>query len=447
MKRCLAVLVLLVPSWLPTAVSADPIPEGAVAQNVRAIGYSELGGRPAFKMAIRELSGRWYLYVTHFWTPGWSVVDVTDPADPTVAKFLPWDKNAYTWQIDLAGDRMITGLEALRSFPNFGRAGPSDEGVLIWSIANPVEPRLLGQFRTGAGGTHRNFYAGGRYMHLAAGMPGYDGNIYVIVDIADPTNPKEAGRWWVPGQHVAGGEQPDRVLQRGETAPGAFVSLHGPPYVVGDLAYLPYGAAGMIVLDISEPTRPRQIGRLPFSPPFHSVFGVHTVLPLPEQGIAYINSEDVSYGRGPANFAGIVDIADPARPTLLSLLPQPQPPVGASYGSFAEKGGWSGPHNANLLQHNPDVQKQGDLFYLAHFNAGLRVYDVSNRRNPREAGFFLPPEPRRRFGPMPQGPLVTQSEDVLVDRRGLIYVTDKNQGLWVLQYTGPVPAPPSGRQQ
>src|SRR5256885_5479783 len=55
---------------------------------------------------------------------------------------------------------------------------------------------------TGGTGTHRNFYANGRYMHLAAGMPGYSGNIYVIVDISNPATPVEAGRWWVPGQHT-----------------------------------------------------------------------------------------------------------------------------------------------------------------------------------------------------------------------------------------------------
>jgi myo-inositol-hexaphosphate 3-phosphohydrolase len=32
---------------------------------------------------------------------------------------------------------------------------------------------------------------------------------------------------------------------------------------------------------------------------------------------------------------------------------------------------------------------------------------------------------------MPQGELVTQTEDVLVDRRGYLYISDKNQGLWV----------------
>ena len=83
------------------------------------------------------------------------------------------------------------------------------------------------------------------------------------------------------------------------------------------------------------------------------------------------------------------------------------------------------------------MQRQGDLFYIAHFNAGLRVYDVANVRTPREVGYFIPPEPTRRYGPMPEDALVLQTEDVVVDRRGYIYISDKNQGLWILRYTGP----------
>lgn len=37
---------------------------------------------------------------------------------------------------------------------------------------------------------------------------------------------------------------------------------------------------------------------------------------------------------------------------------------------------------------------------------------------------------------MPQTKLVTQTEDVLVDTRGNIYITDKQWGLFVLRYTG-----------
>jgi len=42
----------------------------------------------------------------------------------------------------------------------------------------------------------------------------------------------------------------------------------------------------------------------------------------------------------------------------------------------------------------------------------------------------------KRYGPLPKK-LVAQSEDVLVDARGYIYLTEKNQGLWILRYTGP----------
>jgi hypothetical protein len=42
----------------------------------------------------------------------------------------------------------------------------------------------------------------------------------------------------------------------------------------------------------------------------------------------------------------------------------------------------------------------------------------------------------KRYGPLPKK-FVAQSEDVLVDARGYIYLTEKNQGLWILRYGGP----------
>ncbi|MGW6504515.1 LVIVD repeat-containing protein [Nonomuraea angiospora] len=415
------------------------VPAGQYARNVELVGYTDMDHRPAFKMAIRRVGNRWYLYTGHFWDSGWSVVDVTDPRRPEVVAFVPGPKDTWTLQVDLHGDIMVTALEQI--FPNFGgdpEAG-FEEGIYIWDIKDPVRPRRLGHYRTGGTGTHRNLYPGGRHVHVAAGAPGFRGNIYTIVDIEDPARPREVGRWWVPGQRDD--EQGPPPAERPHThgfccADSADVSLHGPPYVAGDLAYLPYGAAGLIVLDISDVTTPVPVGGLNFSPPFHSRFGVHGVLPVPDRKIAFANSEDVSYGKGAAPHASIVDISDPAHPWLLSLFPTPEPPPGAPYPDFPSRGGWSGPHNINHHQHHPDVQRQGDLFYIAHFNAGLRVYDVSNTRLPREVGYFVPPDPTRRYGPMPEGRLVAQTEDVVVDRRGYIYISDKNQGVHVLRYTG-----------
>ena len=74
--------------------------------------------------------------------------------------------------------------------------------------------------------------------------------------------------------------------------------------------------------------------------------------------------------------------------------------------------------------------------YLTYFNAGLRVYEISDATLPKEVAWFLPPDPVHRYGPQPVGSLVEQTEDVLVDTRGYIYVTNKNQGLWILKLDG-----------
>jgi len=67
------------------------------------------------------------------------------------------------------------------------------------------------------------------------------------------------------------------------------------------------------------------------------------------------------------------------------------------------------------------------------------VFDISNARLPKEVGYFIPPDPVKRYGPVPDK-LVEQTEDVLVDRCGYVYITNKNQGMWILRYTGPRPA-------
>src|SRR5438128_2434140 len=348
-----------------TPAGPSTVPTGAVMSNVRVIGYTEMEGRPPFKLSIQERRGRWYLYAGHLWHRGWTILDVTDPARPSVANFVPGPTNTWTIQMEIAGDTMITALEKIA--PGWGGepSQPNDEGVLIWGLTDPARPQRLGQYKTGGTGTHRNFYAGGRYMHLAAGMSGYRGNIYVIVDISNPASPVEAGRWWVPGQHVAGGE-----------TPRPDVSVHGPPYVEGNLVYIPYGEAGLVILDISDVAHPKLVGQLPFTPPFLGFIGAHSELPLSTRKIAVVNSEAIQEDcKEPLNHASVVDIANPAKPTLLSMFPLPVPPPGSRYRNFCEKGGRFGPHNLNQLYHNPSVERSDRLMYLTYFNAGLRIVD------------------------------------------------------------------------
>jgi hypothetical protein len=396
------------------------IPQGYFAQNIEPIGYHDLDGKPAFKLAMQEVNGRWYLYLAHLWHRGWSILDVSDPSSPELITYIPGPENTWTIQIQVADGKMITGLE--RIAPGWGGSDdkPFSEGFFIWDVSEPTKPRRLGHFQTGGTGTHRNFYDGGNLVHGAAGAPGFDKKIYRIVDIADPTRPREVGRFWLP-------EQADDAVKT-----GARLSCHGPAHVEGSRVYLPYGDGGGIIVDISDLTKPEMIGQIAFRG-ICSTQGIHTFLPLPRRKIALINDEAIREdGDEDLNMAGIVDIRNEQQPRMLSFFPLPVPPPESGLKNFYEKGGRFGPHNQHHPNHQPCLQDRDDITYLTYFNAGLRVYDIRDPRTPKEFAYFIPPDPKTRIGIKPSR-LVAQTEDVLVDRRGCIYISDKNLGIYILR--------------
>jgi hypothetical protein len=405
---------------------AEPIPPGWQAQNVQPIGFSSLQGRfGAFKLSIKQANGRWYLYMGHSFDSGWSILDVTDPKDPKYVKFIPGPKGVLTSQVTLAGNIMMTALAG----------GPGNEtgaAVLIWDISDPTNPKKISEWKGGQSGSHRNSYPGGRYAYMATSMPGYRGNIFVILDVADPAHPTEAGRYWTPGQKD--GEAPSTSY------PSSF---HGPASISpdGKLATMPY-TPSIVNLDISDVAHPKLLGALQMTPPFAKVGGqsVHTVLPLWDRQLLFASSEAMASEckDDGMHFAALIDNKDPAKPRLLSMFPVPRPPAGAPYKDFCAKGGRFGPHNVNQQIHLPEVEKPGNLFYIAYFNAGLRIFDISNPQLPTETGWFVPPErpdaPGGQSGP--HASPVNWTEEVLVDTRGNIYICDDKWGVFVLRYTG-----------
>lgn len=398
----------------------QPIPKPYLANNIEVLGYHDLGGKPAFKLAMQEVGGRWYLYMGHLWHRGWSILEVTDPSSPRYVAFVPGPENSWTIQVQVAEKKMITALE--RIAPGWGGAEekPYAEGFLIWDVSDPEKPRQIGHYQTQSTGTHRNFYDGGSLVHVAGGAPGFDKKIYQIVDISDPGNPKEISRFWLP-------EQVEEVAK-----PGARISCHGPAHVEGTRAYLSYGEGGAIIVDLSDMTSPRMVSRLVFRG-ISNHHGIHTYLPLPRRKLALINDEAINEnGEENLNVAGIVDLHEENEPRLISLFPQPLPPPETGLKNFFDKGGRFGPHNQHHPNHQPCLEDRDDIAYLTYFNAGLRIYDIRDGRTPKEIAYFIPPDPKQRIGTKPSR-LVAQTEDVLVDRRGCIYISDKNQGIYILR--------------
>jgi len=78
------------------------------------------------------------------------------------------------------------------------------------------------------------------------------------------------------------------------------------------------------------------------------------------------------------------------------------------------------------------------MLAVTYFSAGLRIYTIEDPCYPEEIGWFVPGPPAIRHGPRPRGMLVSHFEDVLVDRRGNIFCTDSNHGLFVLRSVAPL---------
>lgn len=412
-------------------------PDALEQHRIDLAGYHDLEGRPAFKIALQNPGDRWYLYLGHFWDSGWSILDVTDPTNPEYVRFIEGPDHTSTGQVQVADGLLVTALEKPRTYDGDGY----EEGAYIWDVeTDPTDPTRLGHYETGGHGTHRNYYCGGRYAYMSAKLadsPVEFSYVPTLVDLADPSNPTEVTRWGWPGQLPEHDEDPTENFY-----------FHGPMYIDGDRAYLSYGRVGAVVLDVSDPTDPELLGRVDFGD-LGSWLGTHTAVPIPDSDLMAVNSETIREESplkdgDPLNFTALVDVSDPtslsfsmAGPSspdgmkILSLLPVPTPESEQPYDNYHEKPGRFGPHNQAHYRDDGTRYRTNSHLCMTYFNAGLRIFDISDPLAPTEAGYYVPEDPETRYGSRPETGLTTQFEDIAVDARGYIYCTDKNHGLHV----------------
>lgn len=423
-------------------------PNRYASKNFDFIGYHDLKGRSVFKMALHKKEEKWYLFCAHFSAKGWSIIDVTDPSNPRLVKFLKSpEKNTNTGQIQIADNLMITSMERpltelLDIVPWQGYAWLirqgirgklpykpwryTSNGVLIWDVSEPEKPKLLSKWTNESTGTHRNFYDGGDYLYLAANRKNFNGNFLIVLDISNPKAPKEIGEFYLPEQDLSQGIESKRE--------GYY--LHGPAHLKNDTAYLPYGIAGGIVLDMQDKKNPQLISHFEIPDCLGSVQGLHTFLPLSNRKLGVINGEahgENCTGDIGKTYTAIVDLTDKQAPDIISFFPEPKPPIGLSYTNFCDKGGRTGPHNQHHHNNNPLHFHSDTLVYVAMFNAGLRLYDISDSLQIHELGYFIPPNPTKREMVLPTQ-MVLQTEDVIVDERGYAYISQKNDGVYIVKY-------------
>lgn len=380
------------------------------------LGHSDLAGRSD---GVQVMHHKGHAYVGHpFSGGGASVVDVRDPRNPKPVGFLAVHPRSWSLHFQ-AFDPLLLVAEEF----NFIAGQPQRQwhdpdcsaGLRVYDLANPAEPRPIGFMPVEGLGLHRIWWTGGRYAYASALLDGYSDHVFMSIDLQEPTRPREVGRWWLPGMWTAGGETHDW--------PGR-VALHH-PIVADGIAWCAWRDAGLVALDVSDPSRPKLLCQRNLSPPFAG--GTHTALPLPGRDLLIVADEAMADIRvEPQKYIWVHDIRAKTNPVTIATMPLPADQ------DYVALGGTFGPHN--LWENRPDGFTSETLIFATFQSGGVRAYDITNPFQPQERGHFVPPAPARLIDPRPGIERITHSADLYVRADGIIYVTDYNGGLHVLEH-------------
>ena len=413
------------------------LPKPDYARDMRIVGYTDQGGRPD---AVQAMVHKGYAYIGHMFSKGFSVIDVRDVRNPRAVNYLAAPTNTWNIHLQVAGDLLLV----IHAKDMFAAAEFADErayykgalgktvgtaeakrvrdwsaGLAVYDVSKPEAPRRIGFMEVQGGGIHRAWYTGGAYAYASVLLDGFTDYIFITIDMRDPAKPCEAGRWWIPGMNLAAGETPSWEPTR------RYGLHHG--IVHGDTAYCAWRDAGMVVLDVADRTKPKLIVHRNWSPPYGG--GTHNCLPLPDRDLLVVLDEAVlDHQEDGLKLIWVFDNRVKHNPVSIATFPTP------NEADYKSKGGHFGPHN--IHENRPGTFVSSTLIFATYQNAGIRVFDLSDAFAPKEVGALVPPQPARLADTRPSRARVIQSADVFVDAAGLIYATDYNAGLYILEYGG-----------
>jgi len=284
-----------------------------------------------------------YAYVADF-DNGLVVIDVSNPNFPVQVGRL--DTANLAMKVTIVGDRAFIA--------------DNTNGLVVADVSVPANPQETGHFETA--GMVMDLELAGAYVYVC------DNDRLFILEQSDINYPKHVGFYQATGNgegegvhaavdgdycYLANGEAGLVVLDVSDPTDPRQVGGHDTDdlaldvFVDGDYAYVVDGENGLVIMDISNPTLPQQVGHYDTNDIARRI--------VVRDGLAYVGDrfEDLQ----------IIDVSNPMSPTFV--------------------GNWTSEDG-----HVNGVALSGDHAYLSAGSAGLRIIDISNPANPVEVGDY-----------------------------------------------------------
>jgi len=401
-----------------TAQASVVIEPRHVKREIELVGHAPVRDRISSDLWVWEgVDGRDYAVHGTWNSDGHAYFyDVTDPSNMELIDKVQVDARTVN-DVKVSEDGRICVIS---------REGASNRrnGLVILDVTNPRDVQILTQYDDGmTGGVHNVFI---HENHLYAVN---NGRRWDVIDIEDPRRPARVSRFET--------ETPGR-------------SVHD-VWVRDGIAYQAGNTDALILVDVGgggkggSPLRPVEMARMPQLTGWN-----HSVWPFRSQsaGKFYVVGGDEAH---PYN---------PRVPDEIISWKERLPSRAMGWVHFIEFDDLDAPEEIARYQipeagpHNYWIDWEQEVMYVAYFNAGLRVVDVSGElmgdlyRQGREIAKFYSDD---HEGYVPNAPFVWGPQP----HKGTIFFSDFHSGLWAVRLVPPLggdgektssaPAPPVGR--
>lgn len=421
----------------------DLVPEGQFGS----VGYGEIEVHDGLALVARlgPPGGFW-------------IVDVSDPADTEVlGTYTTFGGSTYDVKFCEGTDYVVMGIQDPAANASAARAAAQGDdaaipGFQVVDISDPADPTFVAAYTVPPYGSH-NVYCytamdgrvlltstSSNFLFDPTGEVGVLASdpVFTKVEIAelvDAPSGKEVvkrGAYRIFFEEQASFLQ-QRSLNNVVYVHDMYVQQH--PGTGQHLLYVAHWEAGLRIVDVSDPSAPNEIGHFEEKGPAQ-YNNIHYVQPAPQRidgrhvtvlGPELLVSQESGYLR-------VLDTSDPTDPEVLSYWKVPGDLKNTEQLLFS-------PHNFDIWE--------GKL-YLGSYHAGSWIVDIGNEsrlQDPKAVGFFGPNGPQ---GESVDGSQVYTREPYFTEGlvpnvwgadydpgTGHVFVSDVATGLYAVEPTGP----------